>query len=75
LDECGEMVFIVPSDFTKLTSASSLISHMCETGTFTHFVFPHNETLFENANIDVVVFRYQKDIISNTTNINGKDMI
>ena len=60
--ECnGEMIFIVPSDFMKLTSAASLISHMMATGTFTHIFRPNDEKLFENANIDVIVFRYCLD--------------
>jgi len=34
-----------------------MISH----GTFTHIYHPHNEKLFENASIDVIVFRYCKN--------------
>jgi len=60
--ECGgELIFIVPSDFMKLTCAAHLIRHMMETGTFTHIFRPNNEKLFENANIDVIVFRYCLD--------------
>lgn len=62
LDENGgEMVFIVPSDFLKLTSSASIISKMTSNGSFTNFLFPHNEKLFEGASIDIVVFRYQRD--------------
>ncbi len=60
LDEDGELIFIVPSDFIKLTSASNIIQKMVSTGSFTHFFFPDNETLFKDANVDVVVFRYEK---------------
>lgn len=60
LSEDGELIFIVPSDFIKLTSASSIIQKMVLTGSFTHFLFPNNETLFKNANVDVVIFRYEK---------------
>lgn len=74
LDEDGEMIFIVPSDFIKLTCASSLIEKMTSTGTFTDFLFPNNEKLFEGASIDVMVFRYQKSIFNNTTNVNGQQM-
>jgi adenine-specific DNA-methyltransferase len=31
------------------------------TGTFTHIFHPHNEKMFENASIDVIVFRYCKN--------------
>lgn len=61
LDENGELIFIVPSDFLKLTSASKLLNVMMKNGTFTHIFHPHNERMFENASIDVIVFRYCKN--------------
>ena len=61
LDTNGELIFIVPSDFLKLTSASKLLNEMMTNGTFTHIFHPHNENLFENAAIDVIVFRYCKN--------------
>lgn len=75
LDENGELIFIVPSDFIKLTSASSILQTMTSNGSFTHFLFPNNERLFEGASIDVVVFRYEKGVVNRTTNVNGKEMI
>lgn len=57
----GELIFIVPSDFLKLTSASKLLNEMMCNGTFTHIYHPHNEKLFENASIDVIIFRYCKN--------------
>ena len=62
LEDKGELIFIVPSDFFKLTSASNLLMEMMQQGTFTHVFHPHDERLFENASIDVIVFRYCKDI-------------
>jgi len=61
LDDNGELIFIVPSDFLKLTSASKLLNLMMTNGTFTHIFHPHNEKMFENASIDVIVFRYCKN--------------
>ena len=61
LDINGELIFIVPSDFLKLTSASKLLNIMMTNGTFTHIFHPHNEKMFENASIDVIVFRYCKN--------------
>ena len=61
LDDNGELIFIVPSDFLKLTSSSSLLNTMMENGTFTHIYHPHNEKLFEGASIDVIIFRYCKN--------------
>ena len=59
LNESGELIFIIPSDFFKLTSACNLINTMMSKGKFTHIYHPHNEKLFENASIDVLIFRYQ----------------
>lgn len=60
LNESGELIFIIPSDFFKLTSACKLINTMMSKGTFTHIYHPHNEKLFEEATIDVLIFRYCK---------------
>ena len=61
LDIGGELIFIVPSDFLKLTCASKLLNEMMMGGTFTHIYHPHNEKLFEGAAIDVIIFRYCKN--------------
>lgn len=61
LDADGELIFIVPSDFFKLTSSSKLLNIMMKNGTFTHVFHPHDEKMFENASIDVIVFRYCKN--------------
>lgn len=58
LDDNGELIFIVPSDFFKLTSSSKLLNIMITNGTFTHIFHPNNENMFENASIDVIIFRY-----------------
>lgn len=71
----GELIFIVPSDFFKLTSSSNMIIRMMLAGTFTHIYHPHNENMFENASIDILVFRYCKDNnLSNETLYNGTKM-
>ena len=61
LENNGELIFIIPSDFFKLTCASKLLNNMISNGTFTHIYHPHNEKLFENASIDVIIFRYCKN--------------
>lgn len=73
-DDGGEMIFIVPSDFIKLTSAAGIIDKMTRAGSFTDFLFPNNEKLFEEASIDVLVFRYEKGSQSKTVNLNGKSV-
>jgi adenine-specific DNA-methyltransferase len=61
LDDNGELIFIIPSDFFKLTSASKLLNTMMINGSFTHIYHPHNEKLFDGANIDIIIFRYNKN--------------
>ena len=61
LEDKGELIFIIPSDFFKLTSAIKTIKKMMDNGTVTHIYHPHDENLFENASIDVIIFRYCKD--------------
>jgi adenine-specific DNA-methyltransferase len=60
LQDDGEMIFIVPSDFLKLTCAATLLNTLLSSGLFTHIYHPNDEHLFEEASIDVIVFRYQK---------------
>lgn len=62
LTDDGELLFIIPSDFFKLTGASALISRMDSAGTFTDFYYPHDESLFEGASVDIVVFRYERGL-------------
>ena len=57
----GELIFIVPSDFLKLTSSSTILNIMMINGTFTHIYHPHNEKMFKNACIDIIIFRYCKN--------------
>ena len=57
----GELIFIVPADFFKLTSAARVLTAMHNEGVFTHVYHPHNERLFEGAHIDIIVFRYCRD--------------
>jgi adenine-specific DNA-methyltransferase len=71
----GELIFIVPSDFFKLTSSVKLITQMISSGTFTDIYHPNKENLFEDASIDVLVFRYCKDpTLTNDTNYNSTPM-
>tara|TARA_B100001142_G_C14341269_1_gene657979 strand:+ start:2371 stop:3522 length:1152 start_codon:yes stop_codon:yes gene_type:complete len=75
LESDGELIFVVPSDFFKLTCASKLLDTMLRNGTFTHIYHPHDEHLFENASIDVIVFRYcksnllEKEVLYNKRNL------
>jgi adenine-specific DNA-methyltransferase len=71
----GELIFIIPSDFFKLTCSANLLIKMLEQGTFTHIYHPDNENLFEGATIDIVIFRYYKNKdLEKKVVYNGKTM-
>jgi len=75
----GELIFIVPSDFIKLTSSAKLINDMISNGTFTHIHHPNTESLFDNASIDIIIFRYCKNKnldnkVKYYTELNDKDV-
>jgi len=71
----GELVFIIPSDFLKLTCATKTINKMIDNGNFTHIYHPHDEHLFDNATVDVIIFRYIKTKNSNNKILyNDKEM-
>jgi len=61
LEYNGELIFIVPSDFMKITSSSPIINKLMNIGTFTHVFRPNKENLFKSANVDVILFRYCKN--------------
>lgn len=75
LEENGELIFIIPSDFFKLTSSSKLLNIMMDNGKFTHIYHPNNENMFENASIDIMIFRYYKNkCIDNKILFNDRNM-
>jgi len=75
LENSGELIFIVPSDFLKATSARATILYMTSIGSFTDIYFPNKENLFKGANIDVMTFRYEKGLVNfGTTKINNRSM-
>jgi adenine-specific DNA-methyltransferase len=73
LDDNGELIFIVPADFLKVSRGSKLLNTMMIQGTFTHIYHPHNEKMFENAVIDIIIFRYCKNnLLEKNTLYNDK---
>jgi adenine-specific DNA-methyltransferase len=73
LDDNGELIFIVPADFLKVSRGSKLLNTMMTHGTFTHIYHPHNEKMFENAVIDIIIFRYCKNnLLDKNTLYNDK---
>lgn len=76
LNDKGELVFIVPSEFFKLTSSVGLLTLLINNGMFTHIVHPNNDKLFNNAIIDILIFRYCKNkYLPNVTLYNDEEKI
>lgn len=60
LSKGGELVFVLPLDFFRLTSAANLITSMCQNGAFTDVYRPTSDRLFVGASVAVMVVRYEK---------------
>jgi adenine-specific DNA-methyltransferase len=73
LDEHGELILIIPSDFFQLTSASSVKKKMIDIGSITHIFHANSETLFKNASQDVLIFRYELGRNTNKCYYNGNE--
>ena len=67
LKDKGELIFIVPRDFIKLTSARKLNDLLLQNGTITHFLDFGDEKFFQNACPNVCIFRYEKGNFSYKT--------
>lgn len=61
LEDNGELIFIIPSGFFKMTRAVELIQKMMNEGSITHIYHPDDEKLFDQAAVDILIFRYCKD--------------
>jgi adenine-specific DNA-methyltransferase len=61
LENNGELIFIVPSDFLRMTSSVKLLQKMMLNGSFTDIFHPNKENLFSNASVDIIIFRYCKN--------------
>ena len=64
----GELIFIVPRDFIKLTSAKIVNELLYKHGTITDFYDFGDQKLFKEACPNVCIFRYEKDNFSYKTN-------
>lgn len=60
LENGGELVFIVPRDFIKATSAKIVNELLYKNGTITHFYDYGDQKLFKEACPNICVFRYEK---------------
>lgn len=55
----GELIFIVPREFIKLTSARKLNHWLFEKGTITHWIETGDTRLFDGAVPNCAIFRYE----------------
>jgi adenine-specific DNA-methyltransferase len=55
----GELIFIVPREFIKLTSARKLNHWLFEQGTITHWIETGDTRLFDGAVPNCAIFRYE----------------
>jgi type II DNA modification enzyme (methyltransferase) len=73
LKEKGELIFIVPRDFIKLTSAKFVNELLYKNGTITHFYDYGDMKLFKEACPNICIFRYEKGNFSyQTETFSGK---
>lgn len=69
----GELIFIVPREFIKLTSARRINQALIDNGTITHFYDYGDEKLFSEASPNICIFRYEKNNFSyKTKTFNGE---
>lgn len=67
LKEKGELIFIVPRDFIKSTSAKVVNKLLLTHGTITHFFDYGDARLFTEACPNICIFRYEKNNFSYKT--------
>jgi adenine-specific DNA-methyltransferase len=69
LTDHGELIFIVPRDFIKSTSAKVLNNRLMKEGTFTYWRELGDEKVFYKATPNVVIMRWEKNNFSNPLNL------
>lgn len=67
LNDFGEIIFIVPRDFIKLSSAKVVNELLLKNGTITHYYDFGDMKLFSDASPNVCIFRYEKGNFSYRT--------
>jgi len=71
LKENGEIIFITPPNFLKNTSAIKLNKILYDNGTITDYYEYNDKKIFNNADVNVAIWRYEKNNFNRITNING----
>jgi adenine-specific DNA-methyltransferase len=68
LSDNGELIFIIPNNFLKSTSASKLNNYIYQSGTITDFIDLGDSKVFKKVTPNVVIFRFEKNNFSRITN-------
>ena len=72
LEKSGELIFITPRDFLKLTSAKKLNELLYSTGSMTHYYELEDSRIFENAVPNCAIWRWEKSRTNRTMETGGK---
>lgn len=72
LNEHGEIIFIVPRDFLKATSAIRLNNFLYSQGTITNLIDLGDANIFKDACPNCIIFRFEKDNFSRICNVSKK---
>jgi len=73
LEDGGELIFIVPREFIKLTAARKLNRWMYEQGTITHWIETGDTRIFTGAVPNCAIFRFERGNFSRTTRLRTLD--
>ena len=65
----GELIFITPRDFFKSTSSIKLNHFIYNQGTITDLIDLGDSKIFENAQPNCIIFRFEKGDFSRKTNV------
>lgn len=69
LNDSGELIFITPRDFLKSTSSMKLNQFLYSQGTITDLIDLGDSRIFNQAQPNCVIFRFEKGNFSRKTNI------
>ncbi len=67
LTDGGELIFIVPREFIKLTAARKLNRWLYDTGTITHWIETGDARIFAGALPNCAIFRFERGNFSRRT--------
>ena len=72
LKDKGELIFIVPRDFIKASSAIRLNKFIAEQGTITHWIDLGDKIIFPGFSPNCVIFRFEKGNLTQKTLIDNE---